>query len=68
MPWGLLIQAGGKPGIGDVNADPKPLPLYRKVNKVLRPIRVTSHIGFGDAFEVPDTLKWLRRFDDDDEP
>jgi len=68
MPWGLLIQAGDKPGIGDVNADPKPLPLYRKVNKVLRPIRVTSHFPFdGMRFEVPDTLKWLRRFDDVDE-
>lgn len=64
MPWGLLIQAGDRPGVGDVNQDPKPLPLYRKVNKVLRRIRTSTHFGFGDTFEVPETLRWLRRFDD----
>lgn len=69
MPWGLCIQAGDEPGIGDVNENPKPLPLYRKVNKVLRWIRTSTHFPLGDdeyhkSFGDIGTLKWLRRFDD----
>ncbi|MDI1483583.1 type VI immunity family protein [Polyangium sp. y55x31] len=69
MPWGLYIQAGDEPGIGDVNQDPKPLPLYRKVNRILRPIRTSTHFQLGDdeyhkSFGMSGTLRWLRRFDD----
>jgi hypothetical protein len=67
LPWGLLIQAGQEPGIGDVNAEDFPLPLYRHVNKVLRPIRVRTHFQLGDemfgSFGELGTLRWLRRFD-----
>jgi hypothetical protein len=67
LPWGLLIQAGQEPGIGDVNAEDFPLPLYRHVNKVLRPIRTRTHFQLGDemdgSFGELGTLRWLRRFD-----
>jgi hypothetical protein len=65
MPWGLCIQAGDKPSIGDTDQG-NVLPLYRKVNRVLRPIRTRTHFPLGDAFGTAGTLAWLRRFDDFD--
>lgn len=62
MPWGLLIQAGPMPELGVVNAG-QTLPLYRRVNQVLRPVRVAVHMDFGVEFEAARTRNWMTRFD-----
>jgi hypothetical protein len=62
MPWGLMIQAGPEPGLGVVN-DGEQLPLYREVNKALRPVRVAVHQNFGVEFEETRTRQWIGRFD-----
>jgi len=62
MPWGVMIQAGPAPGIGDVNAGDR-LPLYREVNRVLRPVRVVDVPSIGHLGREK-TDRWLRRFDD----
>lgn len=62
MPWGLMVQAGPEPGLGAVNAGEQ-LPLYREVNKALRPIRVAVHQNLGVDFEEIRTRRWIGRFD-----
>jgi hypothetical protein len=67
---GLMIQAGPKPQIGDVEAKRWPRHLVT-LSKVLQPIRCKRHYpihGWGHGedptmdFEV--TKAWLARFDD----
>lgn len=62
MPWGLLIQAGPAPEVGVVNAG-QTLPLYRRVNQVVRPVRVAAHMDFGVEFDATRTHNWLTRLD-----
>lgn len=64
LPNGLVIQAGPAPKLGDVNAGER-LPLYRKVHRVLTPIRNLNHWPLGDrAFLQDETRRWMARFDD----
>jgi hypothetical protein len=64
---GQIIQAGDRPGVGDVNAGER-LPAYRDVARILKPIRAITHpaLGFSEfgSFGETGTEKWLRRFDD----
>lgn len=62
MPWGLMIQAGPEPGLGNVN-EGETLPLYREVNRVLRPVRVPVHMNLGVDFDEALTRRWIGRFD-----
>lgn len=67
LPFGVLIQAGPRPLLGDVNRG-EDLPLYRAVGRVLAPIRAPSHPRylFKEALSNEDegwTQKWLARFD-----
>lgn len=62
MPWGLMIQAGPEPGLGVVNAG-ETLPLYRRVNEVLRAVRVPVHMNLGVKFDEQLTRRWISRFD-----
>ena len=58
---GLLVQAGEKPSLGDVNAGDT-LPLYRKVAKFLMPTRYHGHIVWTNVMP-PDAKAWLARLD-----
>jgi len=64
---GILIQAGPRPQLGDVERDLWPA-LYVKLNKYLKPIRITRHRPFQhagpDRFDMERSEAWLRRFDD----
>jgi hypothetical protein len=65
---GILIQAGPHPQLGDVERDLWP-PLYVKLNKYLKPIRIMRHRPFqhggpGERFDHERSEAWLRRFDD----
>jgi hypothetical protein len=65
---GILIQAGPRPQLGDVERDLWPEP-YVKLNKYLKPIRVVRHNAFqhggpGERFDKARSEAWLRRFDD----
>jgi hypothetical protein len=64
-PGGIVIQAGERPEIGDVNRQLWPA-AYREVNRLLKPIRVREHLPFHGAagFRSDETLEWLARFDD----
>jgi Type VI immunity for VRR-NUC len=67
LPFGVLIQAGPRPQLGDVNRR-EDLPLYRAVGRVLAPVRSPAHPPFlyKSAAEGEDdgwTEKWLARFD-----
>lgn len=64
---GLMIQAGPRPQLGDVQQNRWP-DLYVKLAKFLRPIRVTQHCPFqyggpGARFDLGRSIAWLRRFD-----
>lgn len=64
---GLVIQAGALPSLGDINRN-LDTPLYRTVNKVLKPIRFENYSKQylfvpKPLDSVEETLKWVRRFD-----
>jgi hypothetical protein len=64
LPHGLMIQAGPRPGFGDVNAREE-LPHYRKVGQVLKPLRIPLDV-LGPYDEIgggENTRNWLARFD-----
>ena len=65
LPRGVMIQAGPRPEIGDVNRR-QTLPLYHQVGRVLAPIRSSEHPAFLTVNGVEDddaTNEWLSRFD-----
>jgi hypothetical protein len=67
LPFGVLIQAGPRPLLGDVNRR-EDLPLYRAVGRVLAPVRSAAHPPYlyKSAAEGEDdgwTAEWLARFD-----
>jgi len=66
LPKGVMIQAGERPEIGDVNRRRR-LPRYRKVGKVLTPLRSPTHPPFlkvgGLIADDDATQEWLARFD-----
>ena len=59
---GVIIQAGPRPEIGDVNRRAR-LPLYRKVGRVLASLRAKDHPPFIPSADDDATEKWLGRFD-----
>lgn len=59
---GLVIQAGLVPQIGDIGHRDF-LPLYRRVAKVLRPIRISELAGLGSGFMQTATNEWLNALD-----
>jgi hypothetical protein len=61
---GLVIQAGPHPKFGDTHRQ-EPMDGYRKVAKVLQPIRIDSISALAIRFGWDDarTEKWLQRFD-----
>lgn len=63
---GVLIQAGARPRLGDVNDGRSPEP-YQRVAHALRPIRVDSvgslHYAGANRFTKDTSDEWLRRFD-----
>lgn len=65
---GLIIQAGPRPDLGDVERGAWP-ELYVKLSKYLKPIRISQHRPFqyegpGERFDLARSEAWLRRFDD----
>jgi hypothetical protein len=66
LPDGVIIQAGPRPDIGDVNRG-RWLPLYHQVGTVLEPLRARPHPGFlarGQHLGDEDfTDDWLGHFD-----
>ena len=65
---GVMIQAGPRPQLGDVERDLWPS-LYVLLAKYLKPLRVTRHNAFqhggpGVRFDKERSEAWLRRFDD----
>jgi hypothetical protein len=62
MKNGVAIQAGPAPQIGDL-ANRDFIPLYRRVAKVLRPVRVAGLDGTGTGLLRPATNEWLNAFD-----
>jgi len=58
---GILIQAGPKPQMGDVNKGEN-LPVYRNVAKVVHPVRLKEHRPIGWMNEEA-TMAWFGRFD-----
>jgi hypothetical protein len=63
---GVMIVAGENPEIGDRNRN-LDTPLYRRLARVLRPIRVVFHPGVHDwegGFDKEEFESWLARFDD----
>jgi hypothetical protein len=65
-PGGLLIQAGQRPQLGDVNRRLWPAE-YVKLSLALKPIRITTHRSFHhlgeNRFTRETSEEWLRRFD-----
>jgi hypothetical protein len=62
---GLCIQAGAWPQIGDVVEEDR-IPLYQKVAKVLRPIRLQElrvSWSYSDYFNDVGSNEWLNAFD-----
>ncbi|WP_342377924.1 DUF3396 domain-containing protein [Myxococcus stipitatus] len=58
---GLLLQAGPRPEIGDVNKKAK-LPLLRSLAKVLEPVTLFDDVGIDNNFpEEDDCKRWKRR-------
>ena len=63
-PGGVMIQAGPKPQLGDVNRQQE-IPEYRELARVLKSIRIQEHRRFQErtGFDPEKTLEWLARFD-----
>ncbi|HYO53649.1 type VI immunity family protein [Archangium sp.] len=66
-PGGVMIQAGPKPQLGDVNRRRFP-DSYRQLGSVLKGLRVKDHRklhndGLGRRFDDDATQAWLARFD-----
>jgi hypothetical protein len=62
LPYGLMIQAGPAPRLGDI-ARRDFLPEYRRAAKVLRPVRLET-IGIGEGiFREEVASDWLNAFD-----
>lgn len=59
---GLLIRAGKHPQLGNVNRG-NDLPLYREVNRVVRPLRLDNHRQI-HGMSMEQTETWFERFDD----
>lgn len=66
-PGGVVIQAGSRPEIGDVQANRWPMH-YVRLAKALKKIRVKDHYPFHfggeNRFDHEATMKWIHRFDD----
>lgn len=64
LPYGLMIQAGPRPGFGDVNRREE-LPHYRKVGQVLKPLRIPLDVlgPYDEIAGSENTRNWLARFD-----
>ena len=62
FPWGILVQAGAAPQLGNVEHRDF-LPVYRDVARVLRPIRVKEIAGMGRGFSDDAADEWLNAFD-----
>lgn len=64
---GAIIIAGTHPEIGDSNRGID-TPNYRRLGRVLKPIRIVSHSSVGESiedwFSADEFEAWLRRFDD----
>jgi hypothetical protein len=62
---GLVIQAGAMPQLGDSNRKLQ-IAEYRRLARVLRPIRVSDHASFPawSGFDEERTTAWLARFDE----
>ena len=60
--FGVMIRAGHAPVLGDVNRQ-EDLSLYKRVDAVLRPIRIETHPPF-PGFTDEDTNDWLARLDE----
>jgi hypothetical protein len=58
---GLLVQAGEKPSLGDVNAGDT-LPLYREVAKFIMPVRYHGNVIWANV-PLADAKAWVARFD-----
>ena len=64
LPHGLMIQAGPRPGFGDVNRREQ-LPHYHKVGALLKGLRISEAV-LGPYDEIggsENTRRWLARFD-----
>ena len=62
---GVIIQAGSRPLLGDVNVGEK-MDLYHRVARALKPIRINSLPAFSIdfyGFGAEQTAKWLARLD-----
>jgi hypothetical protein len=61
---GMVIQAGPRPLLGDVNRN-EPMPAYQAVARALKPIRIASVLSISDdfGFDEDRSDKWLARFD-----
>lgn len=64
LKHGLAIQAGNMPKLGDI-AHRDFLPAYRRVAKVLRPVRLEAIPGLGRGFSDAAANEWLNAFDKD---
>ncbi|HEY6556231.1 MAG TPA: type VI immunity family protein [Polyangiaceae bacterium] len=66
LPGGLLLTAGDRPRLGDVNRQ-EDLGAYRAVGHAVAPVRTRDHVGFlaDQNFDVDDDLseEWLAYFD-----
>jgi len=62
LQYGLAIQAGVEPQLGDV-AGRDFIPEYRRVAKTLRPVRLEAFPGEGRYFSHEDAEEWLNAFD-----
>jgi hypothetical protein len=66
LPDGVIVQAGPRPDVGDVNRH-RWLPLYHRVGAVLEPARAREHPAFiarGASLGDEDlTEEWLAHFD-----
>ncbi|HXK39450.1 MAG TPA: type VI immunity family protein [Candidatus Paceibacterota bacterium] len=64
LSHGIVIQAGPRPEMGDVNQR-LTLPLYHSVGKAVAKVRAKEHFPFIPSAKNPEdaTDKWLARFD-----
>jgi TseV toxin immunity protein TsiV len=62
LKHGVMIQAGPKPELGDVNRG-LTLPEYHRVGRLLKAIRMTKHPHFL-AGDEQISMRWLARFDE----
>jgi len=67
-PGGVVLVAGETPEFGDRNRRVG-TPNYKKLARVLKPIRASEHGGISESFEgrfdAEEFQNWLGRFDDD---